>query len=155
MLLLRDLADLNNDGRLNKDGFAVAMHLIKKKLAGGDIPATLPPTLVPPSMRKANGAASPSPFASRPVVSPAAEGLADLLWDDPPPNAAPPVIPQSTGFSSAVAPQTTGFSAPTSGFSSPAPRSVSSPVSRQAPQDPFGASPFSSSTFPFGLISLD
>ena len=44
------LADLNNDGRLTRDGFAVAMHLIQGKLAGKEVPTRLPPTLVPPSM---------------------------------------------------------------------------------------------------------
>ena len=38
--LCRDLADMNNDGRLTRDGFAVAMHLIQGKLAGKELPAT-------------------------------------------------------------------------------------------------------------------
>jgi epidermal growth factor receptor substrate 15 len=45
----RDLADLDNDGHLTRDGFAIAMHLIKRRITGGDIPSTLPPALVPPS----------------------------------------------------------------------------------------------------------
>ncbi|KAF8843826.1 EF-hand [Paxillus ammoniavirescens] len=46
-----ELADINNDGYLIRDTFAVAMHLIKDKLSGKEIPETLPPALVPPSMR--------------------------------------------------------------------------------------------------------
>ncbi|KAF8461190.1 hypothetical protein DFH94DRAFT_96254, partial [Russula ochroleuca] len=33
-----DLADLNNDGRITRDGFAVAFHLIQGKLTGKEIP---------------------------------------------------------------------------------------------------------------------
>ncbi|KAF9125270.1 actin organization and endocytosis protein [Mortierella sp. 14UC] len=45
------LADPNNHGKLNKDEFAVAMHLVYRKLNGGDIPPVLPDDLVPPSTR--------------------------------------------------------------------------------------------------------
>ncbi|KAF9984357.1 actin organization and endocytosis protein [Modicella reniformis] len=45
------LADPNNQGKLNKDEFAVAMHLVYRKLNGGDIPPVLPDDLVPPSAR--------------------------------------------------------------------------------------------------------
>ncbi len=45
------LADTGNKGRLNLDEFAVAMHLIYRKLNNYDIPARLPPDLVPPSTR--------------------------------------------------------------------------------------------------------
>ncbi|CAG8776527.1 12940_t:CDS:1, partial [Gigaspora rosea] len=39
---------------LNQDEFAVAMHLIYRRLNGYDIPATLPPELIPPSSRELN-----------------------------------------------------------------------------------------------------
>lgn len=45
------LADPNNKGRLNLDEFAVAMHLIYRKLNGYPVPARLPPELIPPSTR--------------------------------------------------------------------------------------------------------
>ncbi|KAI9193369.1 uncharacterized protein BJ171DRAFT_528088 [Polychytrium aggregatum] len=45
------LSDSHNHGKLNPDEFAVAMYLIHKKLAGYDLPTTLPPELVPPSTR--------------------------------------------------------------------------------------------------------
>ncbi|KAF9920531.1 actin organization and endocytosis protein [Linnemannia zychae] len=45
------LADPNNHGKLNKDEFAVAMHLVYRKLNGGDIPPVLPDDLIPPSTR--------------------------------------------------------------------------------------------------------
>lgn len=48
------LADSADRGRLNLDEFAVAMHLIYRKLNGYPIPARLPPELVPPSTRNIN-----------------------------------------------------------------------------------------------------
>ena len=45
------LSDPGNKGRLNMDEFAVAMHLIYRKLNGYPVPNQLPPELVPPSTR--------------------------------------------------------------------------------------------------------
>ncbi|KAL8825845.1 MAG: hypothetical protein Q9170_007637, partial [Blastenia crenularia] len=45
------LADPGNKGRLDMDEFAVAMHLIYRKLNGYPVPNVLPPELVPPSTR--------------------------------------------------------------------------------------------------------
>ncbi|KAH7927735.1 hypothetical protein BV22DRAFT_1110947 [Leucogyrophana mollusca] len=121
-----DLADINNDGRLTRDGFAVAMHLIQSKLSGKDIPDVLPSTLIPPSMR-ANGTA----FAAPPKPQ---EQLRDLLWDDSPPPSAVHTQPQMSGLQ----PQSTG-----SHHVAFAPPPSSHPT--QTPQDPFGASAATSS----------
>ena len=48
------LADPHNRGRLNMDEFAVAMHLIYRRLNGYPVPSRLPPELVPPSTRNLN-----------------------------------------------------------------------------------------------------
>ena len=48
------LADPNNRGRLDTDEFAVAMHLIYRKLNGYPVPSRLPPELIPPSTRNFN-----------------------------------------------------------------------------------------------------
>lgn len=45
------LSDNGNKGRLDLDEFAVAMHLIYRKLNGYPIPNTLPAELIPPSTR--------------------------------------------------------------------------------------------------------
>lgn len=45
------LSDPHNKGRLNLDEFAVAMHLIYRKLNGYPVPNTLPAELIPPSTR--------------------------------------------------------------------------------------------------------
>ena len=51
-----DLADINSEGQLNRDEFAVAMYLIKQqrsKTTGREVlPQQLPPNLIPPSMRR-------------------------------------------------------------------------------------------------------
>jgi hypothetical protein len=48
------LSDPHNRGRLNMDEFAVAMHLIYRRLNGYQVPSRLPPELVPPSTRTLN-----------------------------------------------------------------------------------------------------
>jgi hypothetical protein len=48
------LADSSDRGRLNLDEFAVAMHLIYRKLNGYPVPNRLPPELIPPSTRNIN-----------------------------------------------------------------------------------------------------
>jgi actin cytoskeleton-regulatory complex protein PAN1 len=48
------LSDPNDRGRLNMDEFAVAMHLIYRKLNGYPVPNRLPPELIPPSTRNFN-----------------------------------------------------------------------------------------------------
>lgn len=52
-----DLADTQQRGKLSREEFAVAMHLIHKRLAGQPIPRQLPATLIPPSARQ--GLSSP------------------------------------------------------------------------------------------------
>uniref|UniRef100_F7FVU1 Epidermal growth factor receptor substrate 15-like 1 n=1 Tax=Monodelphis domestica TaxID=13616 RepID=F7FVU1_MONDO len=47
-----DLSDIDKDGRLDKDEFAVAMHLVYRALEKEPVPSVLPPSLIPPSKRK-------------------------------------------------------------------------------------------------------
>ncbi|KDQ13131.1 hypothetical protein BOTBODRAFT_56212 [Botryobasidium botryosum FD-172 SS1] len=96
-----DLADLHKDGRLTREGFAVALYLIKGKLAGRDVPDALPPSLVPPSMRE---------------QSARSEVHRDLwLLDDTPPSSAG--LPSTT--SSDIRPQITGSTAYSDARSTP------------------------------------
>ncbi|KAF0882498.1 EHD1 protein, partial [Crocuta crocuta] len=46
------LADVDKDGLLDDEEFALANHLIKVKLEGHELPADLPPHLIPPSKRR-------------------------------------------------------------------------------------------------------
>lgn len=48
-----DLSDVDKDGTLTKEEFAVAMYLIHQVLIGKPLPSTLPLSLVPPGMRSA------------------------------------------------------------------------------------------------------
>jgi len=45
------LSDVDRDGMLDSDEFALAMHLMNIKLDGNDLPQELPPHLIPPSKR--------------------------------------------------------------------------------------------------------
>lgn len=45
------LSDVDKDGMLDDDEFALAMHLINIKLDGHDLPEDLPSHLIPPSKR--------------------------------------------------------------------------------------------------------
>ncbi|KAG7154282.1 EH domain-containing protein 1-like 2 [Homarus americanus] len=45
------MSDIDKDGMLDADEFALAMHLINIKLDGNDLPNDLPEHLVPPSKR--------------------------------------------------------------------------------------------------------
>jgi len=49
------LADSDRDGMLDEEEFCLAMYLIEYKLAGNDLPCTLPPHLKPPSQRPCRG----------------------------------------------------------------------------------------------------
>ncbi|TVY38676.1 putative calcium-binding protein [Lachnellula occidentalis] len=102
-----DLADINSSGVLTKDEFAVAMYLIRQQRGKRDgresLPSTLPPNLIPPSMRhQVRPAAVPTApaFEAPPPTLPksAAEDLFGLdALSTPAP--APPQAPLSTGGS--------------------------------------------------------
>ncbi len=69
-----DLSDVNSEGRLTRDTFAVAMYLIRQQRSKRDgsittLPSVLPPNLIPPSMRghiQPLTATSMSPFDAPP-----------------------------------------------------------------------------------------
>ena len=44
-----NLADLTKDGYLDSDEFVLAMHLVKLRKSGIELPQTLPDTLKPPA----------------------------------------------------------------------------------------------------------
>ncbi len=95
-MIFRDLADLDNNGQLTRDGFAVAMHLIQKRIAGQELPVVLPLSLIPPSMRNGNIHTVTQQRSPEPVT--------DLFsFDDP-----PAVPSQSTGSIVTLQPQQTG-----------------------------------------------
>uniref|UniRef100_A0A060SZL0 Actin cytoskeleton-regulatory complex protein PAN1 n=1 Tax=Blastobotrys adeninivorans TaxID=409370 RepID=A0A060SZL0_BLAAD len=74
------LADPGNKGKLDRDEFAVAMHLIYRRLNGYPIPARLPPELIPPSSRNFSDSLSQikSYLKSTPTGSPSTGGTSYL-----------------------------------------------------------------------------
>ena len=46
-----NLSDIDRDGCLDADEFAVAMHLARESTNGKQLPASLPRELIPPSKR--------------------------------------------------------------------------------------------------------
>lgn len=108
-----DLADIRSEGHLNKDEFAIAMYLIRQQRAQKDgtniLPATLPPNLIPPSMRNqarppTAGSAfdSPMPQLQQPQPPMPKSAVDDLFGLDAP--AAPAQAPLATGGSNASDP---------------------------------------------------
>ncbi|GAB0144009.1 hypothetical protein EsHS_00004506 [Epichloe bromicola] len=106
-----DLADFNSQGQLNREGFAVAMYLIRQQRSGsgGPLPGTLPPNLLPPSVR--NQRQPPPPFpppaTARPAPPPQQQqqqqqqqqsksALDDLFGLEPTPNPPAPAPMQTT-----------------------------------------------------------
>lgn len=61
------LSDIDHDGLLDVNEFALAMHLINVKLSGHDIPSQLPPHLIPPSLKQGT---SPLPHTHERTPSP-------------------------------------------------------------------------------------
>jgi epidermal growth factor receptor substrate 15 len=97
-----DLADINSEGQLTKDEFAVAMYLIRQQRKGDQLPTTLPPSLIPPSLRTAANQSVPAPFQAQQPPVPQAKSAADDLFGldaftSPVP--APQQAAQSTGGS--------------------------------------------------------
>ncbi|KAF2711149.1 hypothetical protein K504DRAFT_454149 [Pleomassaria siparia CBS 279.74] len=102
-----DLADINSEGQLTRDEFAVAMYLIRQQRKPGvSLPATLPPNLVPPSLRNRQQRPPVSAFApeaaSPPFVPPQPKSATDDLFGldaFTAPVQAPALVQQSTGGS--------------------------------------------------------
>jgi hypothetical protein len=80
-----DLADIGGTGTLNRDEFAIAMHLIHARLTGGNLPMVLPNTLVPPPTPAMPRSSNPT----SPTTSTSGSGFFSTHPPPPPPIAAP------------------------------------------------------------------
>ena len=118
-----DLADINSEGQLNRDEFAVAMYLIKQQRSKRDgrdvLPPSLPANLIPPSMRR-------QPIAPQQHTAPVFDNAANI---NAPQSASEDLFGLdafSTPSSPPLQPQTraTGESA----YTATPPRNTSSPV---------------------------
>ncbi|KAM9849239.1 epidermal growth factor receptor substrate 15-like 1 [Aulostomus maculatus] len=65
-----DLSDIDKDGHLDKDEFAVAMHLVYRALEKEPVPALLPSSLIPPSKRKKSLGSVAGPVPGLPASPP-------------------------------------------------------------------------------------
>lgn len=136
-----DLADINSEGQLTKDEFAVAMYLIRQQRMpnAAPLPAFLPPALVPPTMRKQNlqqqteQTTAPA-FDNANNTSNMPKSAADDLFGLDEITAPQPSHP-------ALQPQSTGASATRDPFNASMPTSPSSPQ-RFQPQPQPGNSHF-------------
>ncbi|CAG7924842.1 unnamed protein product [Penicillium olsonii] len=96
-----DLADIDADGQLSRDEFAVAMYLVRLQRSGKEaLPQVVPPALIPPSMRRQ----APAPIAApTPPPAPVRTAADDLFGlDTPALPFAQPQMPQSTGGSNSA-----------------------------------------------------
>ncbi len=146
-----DLADINSEGQLNRDEFAVAMYLIRQQRGKGSppLPATLPPSLIPPSMRNQP---RPVPQTTAPVFDNAAyssqlskSASEDLFGLDAFSAPAPAQTQQSTGGSASYTrafesdPFGSKTTSPTASQGFPSvPRTQSSGLKAFAPTSAFG-----------------
>ncbi|XP_005113561.2 epidermal growth factor receptor substrate 15-like 1, partial [Aplysia californica] len=73
-----DMSDIDKDGYLDRDEFAVAMHLVYQAREGHELPTILRPGLIPPSKRKGAGLAS-SVAPSMPGAVPVLPGAVPVL----------------------------------------------------------------------------
>ena len=107
-----DLSDINSEGRLNRDEFAVAMFLIRQQRSKRDphaaLPQALPPNLVPPSMRRQQIApqqATAPIFDNTANITAQRSAADDLFGLDAFSAPSPlPQVAQSTGGSTAFTP---------------------------------------------------
>ena len=121
-----DLADINSEGQLNRDEFAVAMYLIRQQRSPNPpaLPAFLPAALVPPSMRTQQPTPQPpAPAFDTSTASTAPKSASeDLFGLDS--------SPQQQQRQPTLQPQGTGASATRDPFGGSGPSSPSSPAQR-------------------------
>ncbi|GFO23099.1 epidermal growth factor receptor substrate 15-like 1 [Plakobranchus ocellatus] len=67
-----DMSDIDKDGYLDRDEFAVAMHLVYQAREGHEIPSFLKPSLIPPSKRTGGGLGGIPPLSAPLPVLPGA-----------------------------------------------------------------------------------
>lgn len=85
VMCYRHLADRDVDGRLCKDDFAVAMLLVRHAMTGKTVPSTLPVSLVPKPVSRAQDHLEPLPPSESHQVDdgqPDASGLHSLVVHD-------------------------------------------------------------------------
>ncbi len=127
-----DLADIRQEGYLNRDEFAVAMYLIRqqrsKREGAAALPQTLPANLIPPSMRTQQQQPARPPTANSvfelpppPKPQPKPSALDDLFGLDDIQAPAPAQVPIGTGGSAGGDPFASASPQPPSSPGRPSP----------------------------------
>lgn len=130
---LRNLADIDDDGRLVLEEFQLAMHFVGVAKSGKPVPSSLPPEFIPPSYQKA--AISSASTAGRAVSGP--KGSTGTT-------AIPSIQPPAGGARKASEGVTAFAAAPVAVSQTTAPVVLSAPkpsVDLLLLDDPFGAPP--------------
>ncbi|KAM5539136.1 hypothetical protein V8D89_007359, partial [Ganoderma adspersum] len=84
MATIWDMADSEHDGQLTRDDFAVAMHLIRQKLAGKELPTPAPaPAVVSPTPSRPSSIVTPPRRASMPMPGEALSHRASVSSQQP------------------------------------------------------------------------
>ncbi|KAK0155131.1 Epidermal growth factor receptor substrate 15 [Merluccius polli] len=92
-----ELSDIDRDGMLDRDEFAVAMYLVYRALEGEPVPMSLPPPLVAPSKRKKPSVPPAMPLLpSPPSTKDARSAHAKSAHHAPKPAPAPAPAPAPT-----------------------------------------------------------
>ena len=133
-----DLADINSEGQLNRDEFAVSMYLIKQQRSKRDgrdvLPQSLPSNLIPPSMRR-------QPIAPQQPTAPVFDNASNISA----PKSAAEDLFGLDAFSAPSSPplQPQNRNASDSAYTATPPRNTSSPVLQQFQQQQSQTQPFS------------
>ncbi|MCJ1474984.1 hypothetical protein MMC13_003644 [Lambiella insularis] len=137
-----DLADVNSEGQLNSEEFAVAMYLIQQQLGKkGTIPQSLPSALVPPSRRRQ---VQPPQHSTAPAFDNAAnitkpKSAAEDLFGLDDFSAPATQVSQSTGGSTAFTPAPSqAIPSPLQPQYTPQPQSQSTTFKPFVPSSSFG-----------------
>lgn len=129
---LRNLADIDDDGRLVLEEFQLAMHFVGVAKSGKPVPSTLPPEFIPPSYQKAT--TSSAGTAGRAVSGPKGSTGTTAI----------PSIQPPAGGARKTSEGVTAFAAPVAVSQTTAPVVLSAPkpsVDLLLLDDPFGAPP--------------
>ena len=139
-----DLSDINSEGQLNRDEFAVAMYLIKQQRSKRDgrdvLPKSLPSNLIPPSMRR-------QPIAPQQPTAPVFDNASNITA----PKSASEDLFGLDAFSAPSSPplQAQTMNNSDSMYTATPPRNTSSPVPQTFQQQQSQLQPFPQQQSPF------
>lgn len=155
--LIRNLADIDGDGRLTRDEFCVAMYYVDVAKSGKPVPSTLPPEVIPPACRKpAPSAAQPAPNAAQPApnVAQPAPHVAQPAPNPAPVAEKPVSLPRPTSKPPSDATRVPAIQPPTVAAARRLPTaSAAPPPAAAAPTKPAAVDPFGMDPLAFDAVA--